>query len=67
MENVQDIDFISRTQCLPTSPYAPKDPDSKEVKDDLGTPLYEIIMETTILYISSNKLEELVHERAVWV
>lgn len=39
----------------------------KEVKDDLGQPLHEIIMEITILYISSNKLKEQVHERAVWV
>lgn len=52
MESVQDISFISRTQCLPPFPYAPREPDSKEVKDDLGQPLYKIIMETTILYIS---------------
>lgn len=33
----------------------------------MGQPLHEIIMETTILYTGSNKLEELVHERTVWV
>lgn len=67
MESIQDIRFISSTQCLPTFPYAPKEPDSKGVKDDLGQPLREIIMEENILYISSNKLEEPVHERTVWV
>jgi len=70
MEILQDSSFISRTQSFPTFPYALKKPclgnsESKEGKDDLGQPLHEIIMEAAILYIGSNKLEELIHDRTV--
>lgn len=72
MESLHDSSFISRTQSLPTSPYVLKkpclgNPESKEGKDYLGQPLHEIIMEVAILCTSSNKLEELLQDRTVWV
>lgn len=72
MESLHDSSFILRTQSFPTFPYALKNlclgnPESKEGKDDLGQPLHEIITEAATLFISSNKLEELIQDRTVWV